>query len=207
MCATRLTPTRCADEQAEDLATELGLELTAVILSHLEADRTGTSEKKTSSTTLNKSLSRQSSLPGLLKSSATTVGTPSRQLSTPGTSYSTSFKSPSPSPSFLSSSFSARDSYFDDLDRGDELGAAEQSKSFDQGSSPHDGPSGDHVANQSGKYHLDIEVINYIAKQSPLLASLASLLRSPTNRFDPEFLETALSRSRVSRPNLATITC
>ncbi len=126
--------------------------------------------------------------------------TPSRQLSVSGnhsTSYSTSLKSPSPSPSFLSSSFSARDSYFDDLERSDDH--AVESKSYEQGTSPHDASSasGDN-AHQSGKYHLDIEVINYIAKQSPLLASLASLLRSPTSRFDPEFLETALSRSRVS---------
>ena len=166
--------------------------MTAVILSHVESDRTGVCEKKTSTAPLNKSFPRQSSLPGLLKTSSSSVPG-ARPLGT-SLNASSSFKSPSPSPSTLSSSLAPRDSYFDDDEH------AAESKSFDQGTSPYDiasEPVGN-PATQSGKYHLDIEVINYIAKQSPLLASLASLLRSPTSRFDPEFLETALSRSRVS---------
>jgi hypothetical protein len=47
------------------------------------------------------------------------------------------------------------------------------------------------------KYSLNIEVVNYIAKESPLIAALACLLRSPSDRFEIEFLEHALARSKV----------
>jgi hypothetical protein len=47
------------------------------------------------------------------------------------------------------------------------------------------------------KYSLNIEVVNYIAKESPLIAALVCLLRSPSDRFEVEFLEHALTRSKV----------
>lgn len=50
------------------------------------------------------------------------------------------------------------------------------------------------------KYSLNMDIVEYLRKKSPLLATLACVMRSPTTHFDPSYFKYALSASKQFAP-------